>query len=375
MCKRFGSASKLPAELASVKAPFGNGHAGGFASLPSMSTPENTSLADVARLAGVSLATASRALSNAYGVAPGTRKRVLEVADRLNYVVSPEASQLASGTRRRVALVVPHIERWFFGAMVSGLESVLSDAGLDVLLYHVGDAEDRREFFHRLPARRKVDAVVVVAFPVAELERRRLELMGVTIVAAGGQSADYPYVSIDDELAGRQAMDHLILLGHQRIGMIAAIDPDQPGWPTRPGRSEAYYTAIREAGLRPDKKLVVTVRHSGVAGAEAMGKLLSLRKPPTAVFAHSDEIALGAIRTLRQAGLRVPEDISVIGIDDEPVADLADLTTIRQPVRDQGVLAARMLLGLLQGENVQRAITVPTQLVVRRSTAPPREDL
>jgi LacI family repressor for deo operon, udp, cdd, tsx, nupC, and nupG len=140
MCKRFGSASKLPAELASVKAPFGNGHAGGFASLPSMSTPENTSLADVARLAGVSLATASRALSNAYGVAPGTRKRVLEVADRLNYVVSPEASQLASGTRRRVALVVPHIERWFFGAMVSGLESVLSDAGLDVLLYHVGDA-------------------------------------------------------------------------------------------------------------------------------------------------------------------------------------------------------------------------------------------
>jgi LacI family repressor for deo operon, udp, cdd, tsx, nupC, and nupG len=226
-----------------------------------------------------------------------------------------------------------------------------------------------------LPARRKVDAVVVVAFPVAELERRRLELMGVTIVAAGGQSADYPYVSIDDELAGRQAMDHLILLGHQRIGMIAAIDPDQPGWPTRPGRSEAYHTAIREAGLRPDKKLVVTVRHSGVAGAEAMGKLLSLRKPPTAVFAHSDEIALGAIRTLRQAGLRVPEDISVIGIDDEPVADLADLTTIRQPVRDQGVLAARMLLGLLQGENVQRAITVPTQLVVRRSTAPPREDL
>jgi LacI family transcriptional regulator, repressor for deo operon, udp, cdd, tsx, nupC, and nupG len=340
-----------------------------------MSMPENISLADVARLAGVSLATASRALSNAYGVAPGTRKRVLEVAERLNYVVSPEASQLASGTSRRVALVVPHIERWFFAAMVSGLESVLSDAGLDVLLYHVGDAEDRRDFFYRLPARRKVGAVVVVAFPVGELERRRLELMGVTIVAAGGQSAAYPYVCIDDERAGRQAMDHLLFLGHKHIGMIAAVDTDQPGWPTQPGRSQAYYTALREAGLPFDEDLVVTVSHSGLAGADAMGKLLSLHKPPTAVYAHSDEIALGAIRTLRRAGLRVPEDVSVIGIDDDPLAELADLTTIRQPVRDQGVLAAQMLLGLLRGENIQRANTVPTQLIVRRSTAPPRNAL
>jgi LacI family repressor for deo operon, udp, cdd, tsx, nupC, and nupG len=336
-----------------------------------MSAPENISLADVARLAGVSLATASRALSNAYGVAPGTRKRILDVAERLNYVVSPEASQLASGRRRRVALVVPHIERWFFAAMVSGLESVLSDAGLDVLLYHVGDAEDRRDFFHRLPARRKVDAVVVVAFPVEELERRRLELMGVTIVAAGGQSAAFPYVGIDDQLAGRQAVDHLIFLGHKRIAMIAAVDTEYPGWPSRSGRSEAYYTALSEAGLPIDEDLVVTGNHNGGAGAEAMGKLLSLRKPPTAVYAHSDEIALGAIRTLRRAGLRVPEVVSVIGIDDDPLAELADLTTIRQPVRDQGVLAAKMLLRLLQAENVPRAITVPTQLVVRRSTAPP----
>jgi LacI family transcriptional regulator, repressor for deo operon, udp, cdd, tsx, nupC, and nupG len=337
-----------------------------------MSTSENINLADVARLAGVSLATASRALNNAYGVAPGTRKRVLDVAERLNYVVSPEASQLARGTRRRVALVVPHIEQWFFAAMVSGVESVLSDAGLDVLLYHVGDAEDRRNFFHRLPARRKVDAVVVVAFPIEERERRRLELMGVTIVAAGGQSAAYPYVCIDDELAGRQAMDHLLFLGHQRIAMIAAIDTEQPGWPDKPARSEAYYTAVREAGLPIDEDLVVTGDHSGRAGADAMGKLLSLRNPPTAVFAHSDRVALGAIRTVRRAGLRLPEDISVIGIDDDPLAELTDLTTIRQPVGEQGILAAQMLLGLLRGENVQQAITVPTQLIVRRSTAPPR---
>jgi DNA-binding LacI/PurR family transcriptional regulator len=101
-------------------------------------------------------------------------------------------------------VVVPHISRWFFGAMLEALESVLREADLDVLLYTVGNATDSHSFFERLPARRKVDAVVVLAFLVSEAERHRLDLMGVSIVAAGGQSAAYPYVSIDDEVAGRQ---------------------------------------------------------------------------------------------------------------------------------------------------------------------------
>ena len=329
-------------------------------------------MVDIARRAGVSLATASRALSSAPGVAPATRERVLAVAEQLSYVVSPEASRLSGGSTRRVAVVVPHISRWFFGAMLEALESALREADLDVLLYTVGDAADRHAFFERLPARRKVDAVVVLAFPVSEAEQQRLELMGVTIVAAGGQSAAYPYVCIDDVAAGRQAMDHLIFLGHRRIAMIAALDPDAPGWPDRPGRTEAYYSALREAGITADRSLVSTVDWGGLQGAEAMGELLSLREPPTAVYAHSDEVALGALRTLRRAGIRVPEDISVIGIDDHPLAELTDLTTVGQPVRQQGVLAGQMVLGLLQGEDVERAVTVPTRLIVRRSTAPPR---
>ena len=338
-----------------------------------MSGTEKLGLADVARLAGVSPATASRALSNAYGVSEATRARVLAVAERVNYVVSPEASRLAGGSTKRVALVVPHIDRWFFGAMVAGLEAVLSDAGFDVLLYHVGDAEDRRRFFQLLPARRKVDAVVVVAFPVDEEERARLELMGVTIVAAGGQDASYPFVCIDDYAAGRQAVDHLLQLRHRRIAMLEAIDPDQPGWPVRPGRSRAYYEALQEARVPIDEQLVVTGAWGGHHGAEAMAQLLSLPHPPTAVYAHSDEVALGALRTLKRSGLRVPEDMAVIGIDDHPVAELVDLTTIRQPVREQGEVAAKMLVGILQGRpQGDPGIHVPTQLIVRGSTAPPR---
>ena len=333
--------------------------------------PDKVNMVDIARHAGVSLATASRALSNAPGVAAATRERVLAVAQELSYVVSPEASRLSGGATRRVAVVVPHISRWFFAAMLEALESVLRDADLDVLLYHVGDAADRHAFFERLPARRKVDAVVVLAFPLTDAEKQRLELMGVSIVAAGGQTAAYPYVCIDDEAAGRQAMDHLIFLGHRRIAMIAATDPDQAG--AQPGgRSHAYYAALREAGIPADPSLVTTVDWGGLQGADAMGQLLGLREPPTAVYAHSDEVALGAIRTLRRAGLRIPEDISVAGIDDHPLAELTDLTTVGQPVRQQGLLAGQMVLGLLKGQDIDPAVTVPTRLIIRRSTAPPR---
>ncbi|MEU5547058.1 LacI family DNA-binding transcriptional regulator [Streptomyces sioyaensis] len=327
---------------------------------------------DVARAAGVSMATASRALNNETGVAEATRRRVLAVAEELAYVVSPEASRLAGGATGRVAVVVPHISRWFFATLLEGLESVLRSADLDVLLYHVDGVEDRHDFFHRLPARRKVDAVVALAFPVGEEEQRRLELMGVTIVAAGGQHAPYPNVCIDDETAGRQAMDHLIFLGHRRIAMIAAVDPDQPGELAPQGRANAYYAALREAGIPVDDRLVATVDWGGREGADAMARLLSQPEPPTAVYAHSDEVALGAVRTLRRAGLRIPEDISVIGIDDHPLADLTDLTTVHQPVREQGELAGRMLLKILRGEESEHGVVVPTQLVIRGSTARPR---
>ncbi len=265
---------------------------------------QNVTLADVARLAGVGVGTASRALSGSPKVAAATRQKVLDVAESLHYVVSPDAAGLARGTTGRVALVVPHLSRWFFGAVTEGIDSVLRGAELDVLLYHVGDLRDRQDFFERLPARRKVDAVVVVAFPVEELERKRLELMGVQVVAAGGQSVGYPSVRIDDYVAARQAVDHLLFLGHRRIGMLEARDPDQPT--LVPPRSRAFHEALAERGITVDSSLVVTSDWGGEQGAQAMAQLISLPDPPTAVFAHSDEVALGAMRTIRRATPRSP---------------------------------------------------------------------
>jgi LacI family transcriptional regulator, repressor for deo operon, udp, cdd, tsx, nupC, and nupG len=332
--------------------------------------PSSVNLADVARLAGVSPATASRALSDHPHVAATTRQRVWQVARELEYVVSPEASRLAGGATGRVAVVVPHLSRWFFGAVLEGLEAELRAAGLDLLLYRVAGAVDRAAFFSELPARRKVDAVVLVGLDVDDAERGRLERIGVQIVAAGAQVAPYPSVRIDDHAAGRQAVDHLVHLGHRRIAMIASYDPEQHG--AHPaGRTSAYHAALADAGLPADDDLVLTVPWGADEGAEAMGTLLGRPTPPTAVYAHSDEVAIGVVRTLRRAGLTVPGDVSVIGMDDHPLAALTDLSTVGQRATEQGAIAGRMVVAGLHDESFETSVLVPTRLVVRGSTGPP----
>jgi DNA-binding LacI/PurR family transcriptional regulator len=147
------------------------------------------------------------------------------------------------------------------------------------------------------------------------------------------------------------------MLGHRRIAMLSAVDPDEPGWSHTTGRAEAYRSALTDAGLPIDESLIETVEWGGNSGARGMAQLLARRNAPTAVYAHSDEVALGAVRTIRRAGLRVPQDISIIGIDDHPLAELTDLTTVHQSVREQGELTAGMLLKLLGGEDAVRRRT------------------
>lgn len=328
-------------------------------------------LADVARLAGVGLSTASRALNGASGVSDATRRRVLKVAAQHSYVVSPDASRLAGGVTRRVAVLVPHLSRWFFGAMVESMQGVFLEAGLDVLLYQVKDAQERHAFFAELPALRKVDALVAIGLEIDDREWERLEVMGVHLVSAGGQRTVYPYVCIDDEEAGRLAVEHLLGLGHRAVAMIETDDPGQSVHPR--GRSRAFFSAMSRHGIDVDTRYVIKTAWGAEQGAEASGALLAFTDPPTAIYAHSDEVALGAMRTIRRAGLRIPEDISVVGIDDHPLASLVDLTTVRQPVGRLGTTAANMVVSLLRGEDPGQAVTLPTTLIVRSTTSPPNK--
>jgi DNA-binding LacI/PurR family transcriptional regulator len=328
-------------------------------------------MADVASLAGVSKATVSRVLNGAPGVSEATRARINALVKDLSYVVSPDAARLSRGSTGRVAVVMPPTATWFYGAVLSGVLSVLRAERLDALVYQVAEDDQSRQFFADLPVQRQVDAVIIVAFPVSDAERRQLDLLSAPVVVAGGSLADRPHVRIDDAAAARQAVTHLIRTGHERIAMINAARTGK--WPYSPpvDRLAGYRAALADASLPHDPELLVELPWGAAMGADGMDRLLSAPRPPTAVFAFSDEVAVGALRTLRRAGIQVPSGMSVIGIDDHPIADLCDLTTVHQPVEEQGVRAARIALSLLGGAPVDdEQVTVPTHLVIRSTTGP-----
>ncbi|HET6634573.1 MAG TPA: LacI family DNA-binding transcriptional regulator [Streptomyces sp.] len=328
------------------------------------------SLDDVAARAGVSTATVSRALRGLPRVSAATRTRVEAAARDLGYVASPAAAWLATGRTRNIGVVVPHVDRWFYGQVIAGAEGVLRQAGLDLLLYNLGGPDGRDRFFAEMPLRRRVDAVLLLAVPMSAGERETLERLDVPIAAVGMEQPGMRGVGIDDTAAAETAMRHLALLGHRDIAFIGAGSGTPLGFRVPMLRRAAYLRVRASLGRSENPDFDLDGDFTVAGGQAAMSRLLAGEQRPTAVFAASDEMAFGAMRALRKSGLRVPEDVSLIGFDDHEMADLLDLTTIAQPVFAQGERAARMLIAQLAGETVpQEPVVLPTELLIRGSTA------
>ena len=334
-----------------------------------------TSIKDVAREVGVSTATVSRALRGLPRVSDETRVRVLQVAARLDYVASPHAASLASGQTRAVGVVVPFVTRWFYGSVVQGAEELLREAGYDLLLYNLGgDTQARHRVFRTHLLRKRVDAVLVLSLTPTDEEVAALSRLDRPVAVVGATVDGWSSVRIDDVETARIAMRHLIDLGHRRIGYVGGSLEDQLDFAAPLDRLNGYRAAMTEACLPLEPALEVVGDFTVRGGLAATRLLLAAEPRPTAVFAASDEMAVGAMHAVREAGLRVPEDVSVVGIDDHEMAEFFQLTTVAQPVHEQGRLAATLLLEALDhndGPVRPSAITVPTRLVVRRTTAPP----
>jgi LacI family transcriptional regulator, repressor for deo operon, udp, cdd, tsx, nupC, and nupG len=326
------------------------------------------SIEDVAKLAGVSIATVSRSLRGLPDVAASTRDKVLAAARELDYVASPFAARLASGRSSTIGVVVPFVNRWFFAEVLGSVESVLSEAGYDLLLHNLGNSAGREHFFTTLPVRKRVDAVVVVSLALSDDEVEALKTLDLPIGLLGAVHPGFFSVRIDDVAAAKQAVQHLVSLGHTRIAVIGG-DTDDPMRFTPPHhRLTGYRETLVEAGITPDESLERLGYFTVDGGEAAMRELLALAERPTAVFAESDEMAYGAIRAIRKAGLRIPEDIAVIGFDDHATADVLDLSTIRQPVAEQGSQLAAALLACLAEPVEASDVVLETRLVVRGST-------
>lgn len=331
---------------------------------------------DVARRAKVSVATVSRALRGLPNVAPSTRQRVLHAAKELHYVADPSASRLAGGRTLTVALVVPMLGQWFYSRIFSGVEGVLAAAGFDVLPFTLSGPGGRDRFVATLPFRKRVDGLLLVDAPLREDQLDGVLAAARCAVTVGLCHPAYPSLQLDNVGAARLAVGHLTGLGHQRIALIGGAPDDPFGFATPVERAAGYRQALADAGLTPDPDLEVAGNFSLQGGAEAMQRLLTLDDPPTAVFACSDEMAIGAMQVAQDAGLRVPANLSIVGFDDHEVAEFVGLTTIRQDVGGLGERAAQLLLEQLdQPADAAPApvphLIQPTRLVVRRTTGPP----
>lgn len=330
-----------------------------------------TNIFSVAELAGVSTATVSRALRGLPHVSETTRARVIEAAHTLSYSASPSASTLRSGRTGAIGFVVPFVDRWYFGKVVSGADPVLRALDLDVMLYHLGDERGRRRFFDELPLRRRVDGVLVLSLNTTTDEVEALRTLDIPVAFVGVETVGFASVRIDDLEGAAKAVRHLLHLGHREIGLISGGQHVPMGFLTPLLRRRAYFDVLDGNGIEHPADLEADGEFSVSGGERAMCQLLAARRQPTAVFCESDEMAFGALRAMRKAGLRAPQDISVIGFDDHDLAEAVDLTTVAQPIREQGQLAARLLLREM-GHDVPAIPTtvLPTQLVIRGSTGP-----
>lgn len=343
-----------------------------------------TSIKDVAREVGVSTATVSRALRGLPRVSEETRDRVREVARRLEYTPSPQAASLVSGQTMAVGVVVPYVTRWFFASVIHGAEELLRAEGYDLLLYNLaGDQQARDRVFGSHLLRKRVDAVMVLSLTPTAHEIASLGKLDRPVALVGNQVDGWASVHIDDVATARKAVQHLADLGHRHIGYVGGAVEDQLDFAAPMDRLTGYRKAMAANGLAALPGAEVTSDFTVHGGLAATRLLLDADTRPTAIFAASDEMAIGAVHAVREAGLRVPEDVSVIGIDDHEMAEFFDLTTVAQPVHEQGRLAARLLLAQIATRATARREpsdrvrapqldqVVSTRLMVRGTTAPP----
>jgi DNA-binding LacI/PurR family transcriptional regulator len=331
-------------------------------------------IADVAQAAGVSKSTASRALSGHGYVSDETRSRVERAASALGFVPSLTAASLATGQSRNVGVVTPFINRWFFAEVLEGIESALISAGYDLTLYRLTDEPEQRErVFNYFLRRKRVDAVIAVSIALTPAEVDMLHALNKPIIGIGGAIDGISTLSIDDFEAARMATDHVIGLGHTRIMHLGGDLGPQMDFRVHAHRLAGFREALSAAGIvsRDDVRAAAFSIPGG--HATALSVLADPRTRPTAIVAGSDEIAIGAILAARQLGIQVPQQLSVVGIDDHDLAELFGLTTVRQEPAQQGNLAVELVMDELANPsaNATTAHHIPVTMLVRSSTTAP----
>lgn len=328
---------------------------------------------DVAKRAGVSVSTVSYVMNDSGPVADGTRARVLAAVAELGYAPNQSARSLKRGRVASMGLIVPDLRNQFFALIAEGVVDAAQASDVLVVLCATDASEEREAYFSTLLRTQRLDGVIYLSGTgvspgaLVELTAQR----SVVFVDERLVGIDVPFVGSDNRRGAREAMAHVLAAGHTRVAIVGG----PPALWSAEQRLAGYREALAAAGLDPDTVPVVAGDYRQASGVAAAERLLAGPTRPTAVVCANDLMAIGVLEHCRAAGLRVPDDVSVTGFDDVPLAALlaSPLTTVRQPAREMGRDAARLLLAHIAGTagDAGEGALLPTSLCVRASVGPP----
>ena len=328
---------------------------------------ERITIHDVARASGVSVSTVSRVLNDKDDVAPETKDRVQKVINELGYASNLAARSMRSRQTNLLGLIVPDVGESYSLEVLKGCNQAIQHDPFDLLIYTSGDIREnsspaQEQYYVNLLNGGLTDGVIVVA-PMASSFNSAAHIV---VVDPNNDNPDYPSVISTNRDGAMNVMAYLIELGHKRIGFVTG----RPELIGAVRRLQGYKDGLEQAGIAIDEQLIITGDFTQETGKACAHQLLSLPHPPTAIFAANDQSALGVMDTAKELGLKIPEDLSVVGFDNIAESQLCDppLTTIDQHLTDLGIAATKMLMDLVKGNELESPQQkFPTQLIIRQS--------
>jgi LacI family transcriptional regulator len=325
---------------------------------------------DVAREAGVSMATVSRVVNNKPNVKPHTRSKVYEAIDRLSYRPNAVARGLASKKTTTVGVVIPDISNSMFSEVVRGIEDIANMYHYNIILCNSDKKKEKELRVINTLLEKQVDGLVFMGGLITKEHIDAFHTsVPVVLCATSDENNVIPSVNIDHESAAFDAVKHLIQQGHNNIGMISIpLQDPSIGY----ARFQGYKQALEQYGIPFRESNVRVGNYRYESGVEMIQYFLQLNERPTAIFAANDEMAIGAIHAIQDYGLSVPDDISVISVDNVRMAEMVrpQLTTIAQPMYDIGAVAMRLLTKLMRKESViDHVVVLSHELILRKSVA------
>lgn len=346
--------------------------------MKTVSKSSQTTIRDVARSAGVSPGTVSRVLNDSPLVTEKTRQRVLRAIDELDYHPNLIARMLSLGKTLHIGTIVPFFTRPAEVERLRGIVSALSQSQYDLVIYNVETVDQRDTYFDQVPHKERVDGMMVISLPPKKEDIGELSEADIPIVFVDVHNPElshFDHVLNDDVAGGYLATNHLIHVGHKKIGFIGDKTPSPFGFTSSRDRFMGYCNALEQANISINEAWTAFDEHDRYTAHLLAEEMLKSPDPPTAIFAASDTQAIGVITASRSCGINIPQELSIIGFDDIEVAEYLDLTTVRQQLFESGQIGVELLLDrIINPDKSPVTQEIKNELIVRSTTGPPTEN-